>query len=164
MKYFKVTSTIFLVILFSNFLNAQTSSVQGTVKDRRGVIPSAKVIIQNTEFKTICDFDGKFYFKGMNTGAYTLSIDLTGYTIFEKSFSLGKDENLNLGDLVLKEIQELNEVTVTTYAKTSENKALYLVKNSPTVVTVVIPIPLTELGFPAFMEVPPVPPAPIVTV
>jgi len=137
MKYFKIVTSTFLALLFSNLFNAQTSSVQGIVKDNRGVIPSTKILIQNTTYRTICDFDGKFLIKGMNPGSYTLTIDMTGYNEYEKSFSLSAGENLDLGDLILSEIKELKEVTITTYAKTSENKALYLVKNSPTVVTVV---------------------------
>lgn len=127
----------FWFVVSSSYFQAQNSSISGLVKDKRGVFPSAKIILKNTSFKALCDFDGKFLIKGLYAGQYTLTINLDGYLEFEKTFSLDNSQHLDLGELVMSEIKELTEINISAYAKTSENKALFLVQNAPTVLTVV---------------------------
>jgi len=137
MPLFKLLFSLLMVFFYSQLVVAQNNSIQGTVKDSRGVIPSAKVILNDNSYRAICDLDGNFLLKNMQSGNYTLKIELTGYNLYEKSFTLNENMQLNLGELMLSELVEIKEVTITTYSKTSENKALYLVKNAPTVLTVV---------------------------
>ncbi|NBR13611.1 MAG: carboxypeptidase-like regulatory domain-containing protein, partial [Crocinitomicaceae bacterium] len=128
---------LFLFLLFNHFLYSQKSSVIGNLKDTRGPIPSAKVFIKDTPFKTLSDIDGNFVFKDVPAGDYILLVEYTGFSSLEKPFKLAKNEQLNLGSMSLNDVVDLNEVTIVRHAKTSENKALSLVKNSPSLVTVV---------------------------
>ena len=137
MKFVKIIWFLASVFCIAEFSLAQTGSIQGTVKDKRGVIPSAKILLKDTPYRAICDLDGTFFIKNIPPGKYTLTIELTGFNPFDKTFTLSADEELNLGELFLTEPQEMEEMTVSGNGKASENKALFLVKNSPTVVTVV---------------------------
>ena len=82
MKFVKIVLIILNVICFSQGSIAQTSSIQGTVKDKRGPVPSAKIILKDTPYRTIGDLDGAFFIKNIPPGKYTLTIELTGFNPF----------------------------------------------------------------------------------
>jgi hypothetical protein len=61
-KYFKNLGFLFLMIVFSAAVNAQTT-VSGTVSDSNGPIPGVNIIVKGTTINTVSNFDGTYSLK-----------------------------------------------------------------------------------------------------
>jgi len=129
------------LLIFSFFIsficNAQNSSIEGIVKDKNGSIPSIKVLLLETNFKTLTDIDGKFSFIDIPAGSYLLEVEGTGYKSYQTKIVVGSNERKKLEPIILQENQVLGEVKVTYFSKTSEQKAFNITQNSPLVLNVV---------------------------
>jgi len=134
----KIRSISFLIFtLLAAVSLGQKGSVEGYVKDNQGPLPGIKVYLQNTEYKVVTDLEGRFLFSKIPAGKYTLSINAAAYNEYQYSFSLEDPEHKVLGQIQLKEGKEVADVVLIYNTKTSEQKALNMIKNSPSVVTIV---------------------------
>jgi TonB-dependent receptor len=133
----KASITLFALLMVLSHFNAQTGTIEGTVKDSRGALPSIKVVLKDSEYKVLTDLEGQFVFSNIPEGNYILDIDAIGYNEFSRSINLVSGQNLKLGAMMLKDGSEKGEVTLIAYSKSTEQKAINMVKNSPSVVTIV---------------------------
>ncbi len=132
----KLFSVLFLIFL-GQLVIAQNGSLKGNVGDATGSIPGAIILLQNTNYNTVSDYDGLFSLNKIPAGSYTLEIYVIGYDKITLPVSITANETTDLGKQTLKEPQQLQEVTVTAEMRNSENKAINMIKNSTKVVTVV---------------------------
>ena len=63
-KYFKNLGYLFLMLVLSASVNAQ-STVSGTVSDNTGPIPGVNIVVKGTTISTTTDFDGGYTIKSV---------------------------------------------------------------------------------------------------
>jgi len=77
------------------------ADVQGRILDSRGnLISGAEISIPELKLSRSTEADGRFYFKKLPTGNYTLKINYLGSTPQTKNIQI-VDESVKLGDLKL---------------------------------------------------------------
>ena len=126
-----------LIFFFSSALFAQKGSLEGIVKDNSGPLPGVKVVLENTDFKVLTDLEGRFIFSKIPAGTYTLSVNSAAYDEFKTSVSLADTEHKTLETILLKSGTTKEDVLISRTAKTSEQKALNMMKNAQNMVTIV---------------------------
>ncbi len=95
-----------------------SGSIMGAVKDsQQAVIVGAKVTLTNqaqgTSREISTAVDGAFVFTPVQPGAYTLTVEATGFKKFEqKDLRLSANERVNVGDVLLAVGQLTETVTV----------------------------------------------------
>jgi len=102
----------FFLFLISSSLLGQTV-ISGSVKARNdGTLPGANVYLKGTYDGTSTDAEGRFSFKTLKTGQYTLSVEFLGYETHSEQLALsGKEIKLVIE---LKEtFSKLEAVTIT---------------------------------------------------
>jgi len=112
-----VRAFLFLVLLHSSLLNAQTSAtVLGSVLDPQGAaVPGATVRLRkagsSASRTTITDQAGQFLFAAIELGAYTLHVEATGFSAVERNISVRPGEQT--ADIKLLVLSTHQQVTVT---------------------------------------------------
>ena len=116
-----------IFVIYSTSIFAQTEpALRGRVIDREGgIIEYANVVITNSENRTIASTtvsNGLFQIKSIPQGEYFISILLVGYEPHvSEQIALGGN-NIDLGTIVMQEIENgLEEITVTT----DKNRIVY---------------------------------------
>jgi hypothetical protein len=115
-----------LILLQLNVLAQQAFNIIGTVKNKKGeAIQSATVFIAGSEKITMTNTDGTFSFKGLNSGNYSLVVNMLGYTSVKQDVNV-KDYSATI-DFVLadKEIV-LNEVIVGAKQKSKDDLKIFI--------------------------------------
>lgn len=90
------------IALFAITCYAQFSaSIQGTVQDPAGaVVPNAKVQLKNSQTgvvnDTVSDNEGNYRFVSLPPGAYTITVEASGFNTSTVSFALETSQNLNV--------------------------------------------------------------------
>ena len=97
----------------------QPTTIKGTIYDStaKKALSYASVSLIDAQDSTLAGFtkadsSGKFLLKHVSPGVYLLSVSYVGYKPLGKKLQV-KNESLDLGDLILKDIANLDEVTVT---------------------------------------------------
>ncbi|WP_236634390.1 carboxypeptidase-like regulatory domain-containing protein [Pedobacter antarcticus] len=57
---------------------------------------NANVQLKKTSMKTVTDQNGRFQFKGIPSGTYTIRISVTGFLNHESVISINSDQAINL--------------------------------------------------------------------
>jgi outer membrane receptor protein involved in Fe transport len=136
----KVLQVVALIVLWSiSYAGfSQTGNLEGSLWDDRGPIPGTILSLQNEQtFKAQSDLEGRFLFANIPSGNYTLKIDTYGYNEYVQTLTVQGQQTVNLGKILLSQGKQEKDVTVSFFAKVSEQKAINLVKTSPSVVTIV---------------------------
>lgn len=107
--------SLLLLALAAPSLMAQSQTVSGTVVDASGaVIPGAHVQITDTSKGTVArevitDEIGRFQAINMQPGAYTITVEQTGFKKAQSNFTLDVNTKLDVGQIKL-EVGQVNEV------------------------------------------------------
>lgn len=154
-----VNKLFFIILLFISFLSintyAQDTQISGRIVDDTGqALPNCTVMLYDKQASTltnglISDINGLFTIQIKVKGFYLLEISILG---FEKNISLleVKDEDIQLGDILLKESAiNLSEITVTALkneiefspGKTTVNLSSPLIKASSNILDVLKTMP-----------------------
>ena len=136
MNYFSLISVVsrsnlilFSFFLFSIITYGQTKeySLTGDVldSDKKQPIPGASVLIKNTNYGGVTNFDGSYEIKAdLRPGQYTIETSYLGYVTETIKLSLNNNTQV-VNDFVLKEDPlGLDEVIVTGYSKASSKRKL----------------------------------------
>ncbi|MEN2402510.1 TonB-dependent receptor [Flavobacterium sp. MC2016-06] len=108
-KYFKNLGFLFLMLVFSAAVNAQTT-VSGTVSDSNGPIPGVNIIVKGTTINTVSNFDGTYSLKTLPANG-VLVFSFIGYR--SKEVAVGTKTKI---DITLEEdLNDLKEVVVVGY-------------------------------------------------
>ena len=119
-KLFFLSTVIFLIGQMDLFAQSEKVSLSGTIQDAKSgeTLPFVVVNIKDLNLWTTSDINGKFSFKNVKKGEYTLTASCLGYKDYEMKINLSK----NIEKYILKLEEQtlaLKEVTVTA---TSGNK------------------------------------------
>ena len=120
----------FFILVFAIVAVAKAQTkVSGIVVDKSNQpIPYANVVFKNSNVGIVTNEDGRFYIESPQT--YTVLV-ITSAGFSDKEVTLEKAVNYNF-KIVLKEMQELNEVVVFTVDKVVTNSKIrykFVVKN-----------------------------------
>nr|WP_315197624.1 TonB-dependent receptor [uncultured Flavobacterium sp.] len=108
-KYFKNLGYLFLMLVFSAAVNAQTT-VTGTVSDSSGPIPGVNVIIKGTKTSAVTDFDGSYTLKAVPANG-VLVFSFVGYKTKEITVS----DRTKIDVILQENSNDLKEVVVVGY-------------------------------------------------
>lgn len=137
--YLKLLYTLLSLVLLPVFVFSQTATVSGRILSaNKETLPAAQIMLAGTTNGTVADANGNFELKNVAAGKIKIIISFIGYRSDTIEKNVSANQNLQLGDMLLKEEgKNLNEVEITsTLKKGSENKAISITKNSSRVVTV----------------------------
>ncbi|MCW9707077.1 TonB-dependent receptor [Fodinibius salsisoli] len=114
MLLFKKLSFLAAILLFSQFANAQTGSIKGTVTDQetKEVIPGVNVGIENTTQGAATNAEGIFEITEVAPGNYTLVISAVGYAQKELMVSVNANQTTTADVALTKMYTELQEVEI----------------------------------------------------
>ncbi|SDP98088.1 iron complex outermembrane recepter protein [Mucilaginibacter sp. OK268] len=110
----KTIFTLLILFLLAVTVKSQTrANLSGTVTDdKTQAVAGASVYLLNTNYHTIADKNGKFVFRNLDAGTYTLHISAVGYAAKNQEVKVGVG-NQSI-DIQLKDAaNQLDEVTVT---------------------------------------------------
>jgi TonB-dependent receptor len=121
-------------------LQAQTpkGAIVGSVADSKGSLPSATLRLLNTSFATVTDINGNFKIFNIPAGNYKMVVNYIGYQPDTISFELSEGEKKAIAQIVLKEAGfSTKTVQVKGYLKSSETRAVNMMKNATNVATII---------------------------
>lgn len=125
----RITVIMSLVLLFFTNLNAaELGTISGRVIDGESgeIMRGATIRLLGTKKGAKSDTKGVFRLKNLEYGKHAVSITYIGYEVKEiKDIEL-KEENLNLGDLVLKSAIKETEELIVTATRINDNQAAML--------------------------------------
>lgn len=111
----------FLILIFSNFLLAQSGKINGFVKDTNGEpLPGVNVVIDGTLQGTAAQADGFFQILNVKPGTYTLKATYIG-------FSQVLIEN------VVVNVNQTTEINITMREQTVEGEEIVVIAERPVV-------------------------------
>ncbi|MGL1886878.1 MAG: TonB-dependent receptor [Reichenbachiella sp.] len=123
---------LLLSILLLGWLgaNAQHSITGSTSEESNESLPGATLVLHNTNFSTVSDIDGKYEFKNIPSGTYTIEVSYVGYQSKTQKFKLEGNITLNFeleeARILIEDVTihgtRANEVTPTTYTVLSKEK------------------------------------------
>ncbi|REG96115.1 SusC/RagA family TonB-linked outer membrane protein [Flavobacterium aquicola] len=108
-KYFKNLGYLFLILVFSAAVNAQTT-VTGTVSDSSGPIPGVNIIVKGTKTSAVTDFDGGYSLKGVPANG-VLVFSFVGY----KTKEIVVSDKRKIDVILQENSNDLKEVVVVGY-------------------------------------------------
>ena len=110
------------IFLFTGILLAAGSAMaqrtaytlQGTVSDANGTVPSATVRVEGTSLGTITDVAGAYTLVAdLPAGTYTLSFASVGYSTSRQTIELGAKTTVTVDATLTDDVMNLDEVVVT---------------------------------------------------
>jgi len=105
---------LFLGVLFwPAFFSGQECALEGRVVHNSGSLISATVVLKNHGRATLTDSSGRFCFKGLSDGEYTIRVTMTGYSAIEKKVRL-PEEKFFLHEISLLPVESSLENVVVT--------------------------------------------------
>ena len=103
---------LFFLFFLSSLAQAQTRTLEGTVKDPDGLpLPGANVVVKGTSTGTTTDFDGNFTLEIPDTETVILSISYVGYKPKEVEVNDSNQVEINLES----DLENLNQIVVVGY-------------------------------------------------
>ena len=123
-KLFFLSTVIFLIGHMNLFAQSEKVNLSGTIQDAKSgeTLPFVVVNIKDLNLWTTSDINGKFSFKDVKKGEYTLTASCLGYKDYEMKINLSK----NIEKYILKLEEQtlaLKEVTVTATAGNKLNSS-----------------------------------------
>lgn len=110
--------TFLIFIPLFTFSQGTQNILTGTVTDSdHQKIANANVQLKKTSMKTVTDQNGRFQFKGIPSGTYTIRISVTGFLNHESVISINSDQAINLDFTLQNDNADLNEVIVSASRK-----------------------------------------------
>jgi outer membrane receptor for ferrienterochelin and colicins len=103
--------TVLFTICFSVGLFSQ-AVIKGIVKSANEVIPSALILLKNTDYKTQADSDGKYELNTIPLGNYELVIMASGYNPFVQKISVVRNQELLIDVDMVSFQKEMDEVVI----------------------------------------------------
>ncbi len=105
---------LFLVLLTSPTLSAQSVVVEGTLRDSAGaVIPGASVVLKSGNYQVAASSDaqGHFAFSAVDGTSGSIEINASGFALVQQDWNVGPDAHVSLV-LVMQPASSREEVTV----------------------------------------------------
>ena len=117
----KVLLIVFFCLISASQLWAQTGSVSGIIKDKKGeTLPGVSVSIQGTTQGAITDLDGKFKIDNLAEGKYKLMVSFVGFDSQVKEITIKAGEGAAADFKILESAIGLKEMVVVGYGTTAK--------------------------------------------
>ncbi|GAA4356243.1 TonB-dependent receptor [Hymenobacter saemangeumensis] len=123
---------LLLLLLFPQWLWAQTATLTGTVRDTKQGVPFASVAVPGTTLGTTADANGRFTLAEVPAGTVQLQVSAVGYTTVSRAETLQDGQRKELDITLTATAAELTEVVVTGVSRATE------IRRSP--------VPIAALG------------------
>lgn len=127
-KYF--TLLLFMCSIFYGY--SQNGNITGRIVDHSNapLIGVSTYLQGNHSIGTLSDNDGQFLIKNIENGNHNLVLSYIGYKTVEIDFSMENGKNLDLGEIILQEGNELLQKVTISYRKNnfSRKKTAYVSK------------------------------------
>jgi len=136
-----------LFVIAAAIAGAQTArgSIQGRVTDSAGgVLQGAIVTVQPGGQRTVTNNEGQFAITGLASGAYTLSVNFVGFTMFEKGVELADGKATRI-DPVLEVASQSASVLVTAERPRGEAEQINRERTADNIVQVLSSEVITSL-------------------
>ena len=93
-KLFFLSTVIFLIGQIDLYAQSEKVSLSGTIQDAKSgeTLPFVVVNIKDLNLWTTSDINGKFSFKDVKIGDYTLTASCLGYKDYEMKINLSKNK------------------------------------------------------------------------
>ncbi|GAA4116213.1 TonB-dependent receptor [Aquimarina addita] len=135
---FKICIITIIASLSFSGLFAQNGSVKGVISDENGlVLPGASVQIKLINRTTISDFEGKFALVNIPKGSYVLEISYIGYSSTKKEVTIVDSQTSFVSIVLGIEGIELEDVSIISYGKSGQAKALNTQKSNINITNIV---------------------------
>ena len=122
-KLYTVLCFFLLIILSSNFINAQTYSIKGKVLDPSSIpIPGVNIIVLSTKLGAASDQSGIYEISNLPAGKYTFEFSAIGFQKLTRRNISIVDKSITL-NVVLKERIIRTEDVIVTAGKYQQNKS-----------------------------------------
>lgn len=118
------TVTVFLSILTTGIVAAQTATIQGIIVDSQTgeTLPSANVFIEELQRGASTDVEGRFEITNIDPGSYTITFNFIGYRETTREIDLSSGEVLDLEIELSPDRIGLDQVVVTGQAGTARQR------------------------------------------
>ncbi|WKX78134.1 TonB-dependent receptor [Zobellia laminariae] len=113
MKTYLKSSLYLLCTLLTGLVNAQNSSINGTITDDQATVPFANIYLKGTKMGTSTSEDGTYNLKNIPAGTYKLNVSVIGYQDFSKKITLRTNENRTIDIKIIPASEQLEEMVVT---------------------------------------------------
>lgn len=123
MKYFSVfISTVLCLCLFTaRAQKTGTAAISGTIKAANGeAITGVSVSLKETSKLVLTDVFGKFIFRNVQPGNYTLQVSSVGYKALEHPITLKQGEPQDISLTISNNRTEMQAVTITGKSKVQQ--------------------------------------------
>ena len=105
---------IFLVLLLSSVLHAQTYSITGRVIDQQSnPVPGVNIILLNTTIGTASDLNGNYEIKNLTPGIYGIEFSAIGFERQRRNRVVVSNSNVTLNIILKPQAIKTDEVIVT---------------------------------------------------
>ena len=114
----KTLTILFLTMAVCSMSIAQNASIFGVVKNKKTneLLPGANIVIEELQKGCVADKNGKFEFKDLRQGKFTLKITYVGFDKINEKVIIGNDEKIEL-EIFLKPVVIETECVVVTGSK-----------------------------------------------
>ena len=112
-NYYQLLCLLFIVILTSSSISAQSSDLRGFILEvgEDIAIPGVLVELEGTDYRAISQTDGKFKIKNVPFGEYSIRFKTNGYQTLTEKITV--DENMEMFEVRIKElVSNLPGVTI----------------------------------------------------
>ncbi len=89
----KLLLTIFILTASAGLLQAQKGTIKGVVRDDKGPLPNASVVVEGRNNGTTTNDNGE-YFLSVDPGNYNLSVSYVGYQLYRKRINVKANESI----------------------------------------------------------------------
>ena len=139
LNYFKMKKYFFAVIfLFGSYLSF-SQSLRGSIIDANTGEPVVGAIakINEASIQVLSQLDGKFLFKNLKLGTYSLQISAINYEVFQTQIKLDEGKLASIEIALIPKSKQLENVFITGSSAGSEKNIRLLEKNANQLVNIV---------------------------
>jgi iron complex outermembrane receptor protein len=115
----KALILMLLALISSATVWSQNAKIAGSVKDIQGnPLFLAQVVLEGKSKGTTTNDQGKYEFKSLEAGTYTVIFKNIGFESATRSITVAENQSINLDVVLESEIKSVDEVVVIGYGST----------------------------------------------
>jgi outer membrane receptor for ferrienterochelin and colicins len=104
---------IYLILLFSSALYAQTGTISGSIKEKGQPVPLANIVLHSLNYNLTADENGNYEIKNVPFGTYEITVSYIGFATVSKKVTVNKTEPTTVNIILIEDNQSLDEVVIT---------------------------------------------------
>lgn len=104
---------IYLILLFSSALYAQTGTISGSIREKGQPVPLANIVLHSLNYNLTADENGNYEIKNVPFGTYEITVSYIGFATVSKKVTVNKTEPTTVNIILIEDNQSLDEVVIT---------------------------------------------------